>query len=301
MTLPDAWMNGEFIDYQKMAVPVWDLGVVAGASIAEMARTFRHRTFRLDQHLNRLMESCDELRFPLPYVQAELVEAAEEVVARNARGLATDSDLGIVIFATAGANPTYLGEQPLPGATVGIHTFELPFNLWRKSVDDGVRLVVPAIRQHDQRDLPVHRKVRNRLHWWLADRQANEISAGAKAVLLDHQDRITETSTSAFYAVIDSTIVTPAENVLDSMSRRMVCEAASAAGIEFRIQDLRLEDLKAASECFVSSTPVGILPVAAVNGHSLPVDSRESVVPLLLEFWLRQTGVNPKLQIQKSA
>lgn len=301
MTSAAAWMNGEFIDYNTMAVPVWDLGVVAGASITEMARTYAHRPFRFHQHLNRLVESCQELKFHLPYAQDTMLAAAEDVVARNTTSLGGGSDLGVVIFATAGANQTYLGSQPLPPPTVGIHSFELPFNLWRNSAIHGLSLVTPSIRQHDQRDLPIHRKIRNRLHWWLADQQANEIQPGSRALLLDAQDRLTETSTSAFYAVINGTIVTPKENVLQSMSRQMVAEAADAAGIAFECRDLCLDDLKAATECFASSTPVGILPVATVNGQQFSIASEASVVPQLLNYWQQETGINPRGQTLNSA
>lgn len=297
MTLAAAWMNGEFIDYQTMAVPVWDLGVVAGASITEMARTYQHRPFRLERHLDRLISSCNQLKFVLPYSHQELLSAALQLVERNSKALSLDSDFGIVVFVTAGANATYLGNQPLPSATVGVHTFELPFHLWKNSATHGTQLVTTSIRQHDQQNLPVHLKIRNRLHWWLADQQAHEMKAGSKALLLDAEDRITETSTSAFYAVIDGNIVTPKANVLQSMSRQMVSEAAAAAGIKFERQDLRIEDLQTATECFGSSTPVGILPIASVNDQKFPVASATSVIPLLLDYWQMQTGVNPRDQL----
>ena len=45
--------------YAQAAVPVWDLGVVAGASVSEMARTYAHKPFRLPQHLDRLLNAND--------------------------------------------------------------------------------------------------------------------------------------------------------------------------------------------------------------------------------------------------
>jgi hypothetical protein len=40
MNAPIAWINGALCPFTQAAVPVWDLGVVAGASVTEMARTF---------------------------------------------------------------------------------------------------------------------------------------------------------------------------------------------------------------------------------------------------------------------
>ena len=49
--VPMAWVNGQQIPLSHAAVPAWDLGVVAGATISEMARTYRQTPFRLDRHL----------------------------------------------------------------------------------------------------------------------------------------------------------------------------------------------------------------------------------------------------------
>lgn len=292
-----AWRNGEFIDSDSLSVPFYDLGVVAGATVTEMARTFRHQPFRLEDHIRRLLKSCHELEFSTPYSLEQLAGSANEVVRRNSQQLSADSDLGIVIFVTAGPNLTYLGNTELPPPTIAVHTFELPFSLWQTAARDGVQLVTPERRQPDESDFPVHLKTRNRIHWWLADREANRKKAGARSLLLDHQHRITETSTSAFYAVIEGQVLTPAANTLNSMSRRIVEQAAEAAGITFVSHDLRLEDLDAATECFVSSTPVGVLPVASVNEKQFAVKATNSILPRLLDYWRSETGLNPMEQI----
>ena len=181
MSEPIAWKNGQQTTFAKLNLPVWDLGVVAGASITEMARTYRHQPFRLADHIGRLTISCEKLGFVLPYSNVELLTAAREVVAANCQQIAETDDLGVVMFVTAGGNPTYLGAGDVPGPNVVIHTFRLPLELWAASARDGVRLTIPSIRQIPESSLPVQWKVRNRLHWWLADRQAGESESGSRA------------------------------------------------------------------------------------------------------------------------
>ncbi len=292
-----AWMNGQLLPVSQMALPVWDLGVVAGASITEMARTFGHKPFLLPEHLDRLLGSCQDLTFEVPWSKDQLIAAADQVIQSNIVDLPPNDDLGIVIFVTAGANRTYLGAGDLPGPTVGVHTFRLPFELWKSGASDGIRLIVPERTQISQSSLPVSHKTRNRLHWWLADREANERSPGSRALLLDESGFITETSTACFYAVIDGTIVTPRRNVLNSMSRRLVQAAALKSQIPFEFRDLRREDFLLMSETFVSSTPFGILPVRAIDKHTFPVSESDSVVPTLLSYWHTMTGICPRSQI----
>lgn len=98
MTEPIAWINGVHCPFSQAAVPVWDMGVVAGAAVTEMARTYRHRPFRLEKHVQRLVNSLRELNFPQPFSANELTVAATEIVAQNVRRLPKDKNLASSCF-----------------------------------------------------------------------------------------------------------------------------------------------------------------------------------------------------------
>ena len=299
MDEPRAWINGREVPFSQLALPVWDLGVVAGASITEMARTFCHQPFQLRQHLERLLASCTSLGFATPFSVSDMESAAADLVRRNCALIDTDDDLGIVAFVTAGANRTYLGTADLPGGTVAIHTFRLPLELWRSAAEDGVCLTIPPRPQLPDSSLPITHKTRNRLHWWLADREADAIESGSRALLLDSSGRMTETSTGCFYAVIDGTIVTPRSQVLNSMSRRIVAAAAADCGLRFEQRDLAADEVSTMSEAFLSSTPSGLLPVRSIDRHLLNSQDHPSLMPRLLAYWEKVTGLNPLQQILK--
>lgn len=265
MNQPIAWINGQVQPFIAASIPVWDLGVVAGASVTEMARTFRHQPFRLNQHLERLLTSCRQLGFSVSYDQNELRQAIDHVVQGNVQLIPKNSDLGIVMFVTAGVNSTYLGGQRSAG-TVCIHTFELPFAMWKAGLSHGVKLQVPPLRQIPSDCWDVSHKVRNRMHWWLADQAANQQQSGARALLLDHDNCLTETSTACFYAVIDDRIVTPDQHTLNSLSRKVVEELAEQLEIPFCRRALHQKEIPLMSEAFLSSTPSCLLPVSEING-----------------------------------
>ena len=296
-----AWLNGRLIPANAAAVPVWDLGVVAGAAVTEMARTYRHDPFRLNQHLRRLLNSCAELQFDVPYTARELQAGAEAIVRHNCAGIAEEHDLGIVAFVTAGANRTYLGTDVDRGPTVCIHTFPLPFSLWREAVTSGVRLRVPPRRQISAATLPVHLKIRNRLHWWLADQEAAALEPGSRALLLNVDGLVTETSSGCFYAVVDGVIVTAAEDVLNSLTRCVVTELAEAEGIMLRQTSLTRKELAVAQEAFTSSTPAGLLPVRTVDGRPVGRDFPGPVYQRLQAAWTRLAGVDTCAQIMHQA
>ena len=291
-----AWINGLKQPFSQTGLPVWDLGVVAGAAVTEMARTYRHRPFRLDEHIGRLTNSLSALGFPQAWTSEQLAEAAQEIVRINTALISENEDLGIVLFSTAGSNPTYLAGVGNQTTTV-IHTFVLPFQMWRSGLLHGVRLRIPDARQIPDDCFPVEHKVRNRLHWWLADQQAAKLEPGSKALLLDHAGFITETSTSCFYVVRNGKISTPDRGVLRSLSSEIVEELASVLQIPFCRRQISPDELATADEAFLSSTPVGLLPVSHIDGRPFHFSQPNSVFTRLIEKWETLTGVNPARQI----
>ena len=271
MSVPVAWMNGNLIPYAQAAVPVWDMGVVAGASVTEMARTFGHKSFRISQHLTRLLDSLSKIGFPQQYDKRQLQHAIDDVLAINLQQIPAQSDLGIVIFSTAGPNATYLGAEVAKGisATTAIHTFELPFVTWRSQLRDGVRLRIANVRQIPVECFDVAFKVRNRLHWWLADQEAAQQEPGSKALLLDHAGFITETSTAALHLVCNGRIITPDSGVLNSLSSQLVEEFATTLNIPFERRPVPLGEIRYACEAFLSSSAATLLPVSHVGGERI--------------------------------
>lgn len=294
MTGPIAWMNGALIPFAQAALPVWDLGVVAGASVTEMARTFAHKPFRLSQHLNRLLIAIQQIGFPIQYSESQLLDAVAAILAHNVPLIPATGELGIVIFSTAGANATYLGAERaagMPPSTV-VHTFELPFETWRPQLRDGVRLRVSSVRQIPGECFDVSLKVRNRLHWWLADHEAAQREPGSKALLLDQAGFVAETSTSAVHLVCKDRIVTPDRGVLNSLSSQLVEQFAGTLGIPFDRRPVLLAECDDASEVFLTSSASTLLPVSHIDGKQIGMNVRGPVFQKLVDCWSERVGID---------
>ena len=302
MSVPVAWMNGNIIPYSQAAVPVWDMGVVAGASVTEMARTFGHKPFRISQHLDRLLDSLSKIGFPQQYDKKHLRQAIDDVLAINLQQIPAHSDLGIVVFSTAGPNATYLGAEVAKGisATTAVHTFELPFATWRPQLRDGVRLRISNVRQIPAECFDVTLKARNRLHWWLADQEAAKQEPGSKALLLDHAGFITETSTAALHLVCNGHIITPDSGVLNSLSSQLVEELAIRHNIPFERRPVPLGEIRYASEVFLSSSAATLLPVSHVGGEKVGTTFPGSVFSQLTSAWSQLVGIDIVQQLLSS-
>lgn len=294
-----AYLHGHFLPQHEASLTLHDAGFVFGATATDLCRTFRHRLFRLADHLQRFRQSCQLAEVPQPVADEKLARVAEELVAHNARLLAPGQDLALVLFATPGPIGYYLGEPGGPGdgpPTLGMHTFPLPLARYARFFREGARLVVPATRHVPATSLDPHIKQRSRLHWWRAEREARRIEPGASALLLDAEGYVAETAFANLLVVRGGTVQTPPRaGVLGGISLQVVEELCGRLGIPFAERPLRLADCQQADEVLLCGTSFCLASVSRVQG--MPVAFSGPVFERLLHVWSTEAGLDIRAQI----
>src|SRR6266851_2481285 len=192
------FLNGQFVPNEGVGLPLPDAGFVFGATVTDLGRTFRHRLYRLQDHIGRFRQSCNLARIPLPTPDHEIALFAEELVSKNSSSLLRpDQDLVLVMFATPGLVPSYAGMKDDSGnglATFGMHTFLLQLSRYAPLFRRGAHLVVPPTHAVPASSVDTRIKHRSRLHWWIAGQEGEQMEAGAWALLSDSNGYITETA-----------------------------------------------------------------------------------------------------------
>ena len=304
MTEPVAYFNGEFVPISKAALSVFDMGVVAGASVTEMARTFQHVPFRLQDHLSRLDDSMKLLGIDPGLKRADVESICGIVIAENSRLIPDDHDLGLIVFVTTGQNLTYLGRESIALArtpSVCVHTFPLPFELWADTYETGLHLVTTSVKSIPDDVIDPRVKHRNRLHWHLADIRAKRIDPVAMALLTDREGFLTETATGNLCVVEGTTILTPELHVLKGISRDVVGELASSFGMSFGFTRMTHDDLLRSSEAFLTSTPHCLVPVTRFNRQPIGDGRPGPVFHRLITAWGNRVGVDIVKQMRDGA
>jgi branched-chain amino acid aminotransferase len=95
---------------------------------------------------------------------------------------------------------------------------------------------------------------------------------GETVVLSDGAGHVTEGPGFNVFAVLPGAparLVTPAEGVLQGVSRRTVIELAQRAGFEVQQRALGIDELRRADEVFLSSTGGGVIAVARLDGVAI--------------------------------
>ncbi len=296
MTEPLVSLNGKLIPASQASLKIYDAGVVFGATVTEMTRTFRHQPFRLADHVARLFRSLKSTRMDIGMSPEELIVTSCELLAHNTQLIGADDELGLIQFVTAGEYGSYVSSRDIvvrSGPTVCQHTFPLPFSLWAKRMQVGAHVVTPNIRHVPPQCYDPSMKNRSRLHYYLADQEARLVDPQAIALLLDVEGNITETSGANFLIVDRGTIVSPTpRNTLSGISRATIIELAEKLGIPFVERDFQAASVMSADEAFLTGTSICLCPVTKINGVIIGDGEPGSVYRQLITAWSDMVGVD---------
>jgi branched-chain amino acid aminotransferase len=145
-------------------------------------------------------------------------------------------------------------------------------------------------------------KYRSRMHYYLADKEAQLVDADAAALLLDLDGNVTETGGANFLLVEGGAIVSPTlRNILPGISRAVVIDLAGKLKIPFVERDLQLYNVMNADEAFLSTTPYCLMPVTRINGVAIGQGTPGPVYERLITAWSEQVGLDIRRQIVEGA
>jgi branched-subunit amino acid aminotransferase/4-amino-4-deoxychorismate lyase len=300
MTEPVVYLRGEFVPSSQARLPIYDAGIVLGATVTEMTRTFGGRLFRLEEHLARLYRSLKYVRFEIGLSREELAGISQRLVEHNLRLVPPGAELGLIHFVTAGEYATYAGGAAGVRAspTACVHTFPLPFALWARKMAEGVHLITPSVRHVPPQCYDPKMKYRSRMHFYLADQEARQADPEAVALLLDLEGNVTETSGANFLLYSGGTLVSPSRrNILPGVSRATTIELAASLGIPFAERDVQVFDCLNADEAFLTSTPYCMLPVTRINGVPIGDGRPGPLFHRLMDAWSRLVGLDVRAQV----
>ena len=296
-----AWCNGRWLDAQAASLPLGDAGFVLGASVTEQLRTFRGRPFLVAEHAARFGESLrivgidpSSARAPSgePLSIEAIFAAAEQVALRAWAAGEQEADVGIVVCGTPGDHPAqHGGIRSAPRLIV--HAFPLAFAAWWRAYDEGIALRRVGIRQVPEACWPSRLKCRSRMHYHLADREADAAEPGARAVLEQLDGSVSETSTANIVAVRAGRLTTPPPSAaLGGVSLGFLHRLAVADGLPWTTGRLTADDLAAADELLLTSTPSCILPATHFEGQPIGGGRPGPIYRRLLARWSGQVGLD---------
>jgi branched-chain amino acid aminotransferase len=263
------WFNGEIVPETEARVPFRDRGFKYGDAAFDTTRTFGHKIFKLDEHLDRLYRSLKYLQIDPGISRAELKRATEEVVEINLKNVTVDEDIWVTQRVTRGMDAGDKRQWPdYPDRTVLVESRALPLRERGKFYRDGIKLVTPSIRRPSPDTLSPRAKTHNYLNLVIAELEVKARDPDAHALLLDTNGNLAEGKGSNIFIVKDGAVITPKERyVLPGVSRQTAKDLATAQNLRVEEADIDLYDAINADEMFITSTSFCICPVGSFNGN----------------------------------
>lgn len=294
------YLSGEMLPPDQAKISVFDTAVTLGDTVTESTRTFGHRPFKLDRHIERLYKSLKVSRINAGMAPDEMTAVTLKVLEANLPHVPPHEDVWIVHnisrgMGAAAADPT-LQRSP---ATIIINTAPMILRDWAGFYTEGCHAVTPFSRAIPTQALDARIKNRSRLAYTLAEAEVKLVDPQAQSVILDTDGNVTENKGGNFFIWADGILKTPhARGALAGISRETVLELAGVLGIPTQVVDFQPYDIYTADEAFFTSTPYCIMPATKFNG--LPVgDGAVGPVTLrLLQAWSDLVGLDIVAQAQ---
>jgi branched-chain amino acid aminotransferase len=259
-----AYVEGRFVPMSEARLPILDLGFLRSDATYDVVAVWNARFFRLDKHLDRFFRGVEKLRFDIPADRDSLTRILAECVRRA--GL--EDGAYVETIATRGMPRP--GSRDLRLCVNQLYCFAIPY-VWLPTPEQrerGLRLSIGETERISHRS--VDPRVKN--YHWLDFEQAllqAYDAGGDNVVLTDDAGLVTEGAGFNVFAVRDGTLITPATNVLEGITRMTVLEIADELGVPAVVGKLTAEELRTADEAFGASTAGGVFFVTSVDGRQL--------------------------------
>jgi branched-chain amino acid aminotransferase len=288
MSEPVVYVNGRLLPASQATISVFDRGFRVGDAVFDTARTFRHRPYKLREHIERLYRSMHYIRLNPGITPDDMEAQTLRVVEHNMPLIDVDDDVWITQVVSRG-----LVRTQDAAATVVILTEPLPFASFARYHKLGVSLVTPGIRHTPPQCVEPRAKTVSRMNLVLAEMEAQQQDPEAWALLLDLEGHITEYSSGNFFIVRQGRLITPFERrSLGGIARETVLEFAEELGIPAREADITPYDAYNADEAFITSTSKCVLPVDRLNGIRIGQQLPGPITKRLLDTWSARVEVD---------
>lgn len=268
MTSPDysqgvACVRGQYVPIAQASIPMTDWGFLRSDATYDVVTVWDGAFFRLDAHLERFRLSCQRWRLDPGLSDEQIVDTLTQCVRLS--GLRASY---VEMICTRGQPPW--GSRDPRLAVNQFYAFAVPY-VWLANAEqraNGLHLAISAVQRIPSASVDPRAK---NYHWNdLTMGLLGALDAGAdSAVLVDGQDNVVEGPGFNVFCVRQGAIVTPAQGMLEGISRRTVIEIAQSLQLEVQVRALPAAELRNADEVFLSTSGGGVLPVTVVDGAAI--------------------------------
>tara|TARA_Y100001978_G_scaffold72734_1_gene65231 strand:- start:8 stop:877 length:870 start_codon:yes stop_codon:yes gene_type:complete len=258
-----SYSNGKFILTDKVAIPISEdyLGFKCGYRIFSTSTTVNHKFFRIDDHIDRLISSAEEINMEVSLTKKEISDIIKNTIFKNKN---IQSEFTIMVFLSGGAPEpmTFKPEGPAKLYVI-INKMVIPPKIW---YEEGIALASYKY----QRQYP-NVKLLNYIGSINAHQTVIPKYGAQEALFISPSDNTILEGTTFSFFIIDqknNVIARPEDKyILGSITRKVIFEILQNNDISHKEEKTKFVDLKNFKEAFLASSIRGIVPVVRIDDH----------------------------------
>lgn len=284
--LKKIWMDGKFVNWSDANVHILTHTLHYGVGVFEGIRCYKTSKgpaiFRLQEHIDRLFDSCHISQVKPPYTPKEISKAIIETVRVNRL---EECYIRPIVYIGQGSMGIYPKDNPVK---VAIAVWSWGAYLGKEGIKNGIRLKISSFtRHHVNVTMTKSKTCGDYVNSLLAKREA--ISCGYdEALLLDTHGYVSEGSGQNVFIVRKGVLKTvPLISILEGITRNSVIEIAQNENLQVKEVNFTRDELYIANEAFVTGTASEITPIREVDGRIIGKGKPGSITKKLQNLFFR--------------
>ncbi len=253
------WMDGEIVPWRDSKVHVLTHALHYASSVFEGERAYSGKIFRSLDHSKRLHNSAEIMGFKIPFSVDQVEQAKTEALAKS--GLES-----AYVRALA-----WRGSEMM-GVSAQNNTIHLAVAVWHwgdyfADKMKGIRLTHAKWRRPAPDTAPCHAKAAGLYMICTLSKHTAESHGCQDALMLDYRGQVAEaTGANIFISFGDGKLHTPTPDCfLNGITRQTVIALAKARGIEVIERAIFPDELKKATEIFLTGSAAEVTPVGQID------------------------------------
>ena len=268
--LEKIWLDGELVPWDEAKIGVLTYSLHYGIGAFEGIRCYRRTdgtstVFRLDDHIDRLFDTCKMTLMQPKWTRAELARAVIDTLKAN------HLDEGYIrplVFLGEGAMGIYAPSNPVRATVIA---WKWGAYLGEDALAKGIRAKISSFaRLHIGVNLAKAKMTGQYTNSVLAKREA-KLGGYDEAILLDANGFVSEGSGENIFIVKKGELITPdlSSSVLEGITRDTIITVARELGLVVKEARITRDQLWLADEAFLTGTAAEITPIREVDDRSI--------------------------------
>ena len=260
------WYNGEFVEWQNATTHVLNHGLHYGSCVFEGLRVYGEKIYKLEKHTDRLFFSAKRMGIEVPYSKDEINKAQEATIKKM------NIKYGYVRPVIWRGSEMMAISAQKNKINVAIATWEWPSYFTKEDRLKGISLQTAVWKRPPPDCIPTDTKAAGLYMICTLSKHEAEKNGFTDALMLDYKGRVSESTGSNIFLVINGEIHTPVPDCfLNGITRQAVIEIAKNEGIKVIERDIYPDEIINAEEIFLTGSAVEVTPVGKIDNQTFKV------------------------------